>query len=361
MGDKMAPLSSKVDAITGAEVFCTTNALSLLPFQRRFMARVLSPDVSRAVLCLARGNGKSTLAGYIAAESVRPSGSLFRSGNENVLLSGSLDQARYVFRAARVFLGEAGYRYEDNKQSIKVVHESSGTRLIVKSSRAKGAFGIVGCRLAIADEPGSWDQGGGELMADALDTALGKPESDLVIVYIGTLAPSLGGWWPALVEAGSSGSTYVQSLRGDPERWDTWPEIRRCNPLMARFPASRKTILEERDAARRDTRLKARFLSYRLNCPTADETRVLLTVDEYKRILDREVPPRMGSTGRSSGSRCWSCLVCGVSGLAEWTNRGVCRSTLARLTLPHKSEGIEFRSERTTGWSQTACWSLTAP
>ena len=70
-----------------------------------------------------------------------------------------------------------------------------GTRLLVKSSRARGAFGIVGARLVIADEPGAWDSVGGELMADALDTALGKPGSDLIVTYIGTLAPSASGWW----------------------------------------------------------------------------------------------------------------------------------------------------------------------
>ena len=281
---------------TGLGQGCTTTKkrFALRAFQKRFMARVLSPDVRRVVLSLPRGNGKSTLAGYIASESVRPDGALFRAGDENVLLSGSFDQARYVFRAAKAMLGQSGYRYQDNKQAVQITHEATGTKLVVKSSRAKGAFGIVGARLAIADEPGAWDTVNGELMADALDTALGKPEADLTVVYIGTLAPALAGWWRQLVEAGSNGSTYVQALQGDPEKWDTWNEIRRCNPLMATFPESRNTLLEERDAARRDTRLKSRFLSYRLNVPTQDETRILLSVDEYRRVLDREVPPRQG-------------------------------------------------------------------
>ena len=53
-------------------------------------------------------------------------------------------------------------------------------------------------------------------MADALDTALGKPGSDLTVTYIGTLAPALSGWWPEMVRAGSHGSTHVQSTEGDP-------------------------------------------------------------------------------------------------------------------------------------------------
>ena len=79
----------------------------LKPFQRRFVARVLSPGIKRAALCLPRGNGKSWLAGYLAAESLRPGGALFRAGDENVLLSGSFDQARYVWRFAKGLLGEA--------------------------------------------------------------------------------------------------------------------------------------------------------------------------------------------------------------------------------------------------------------
>ena len=289
----------------------------LAPFQKRFVARVLSPGITRAALSLPRGNGKSWLAGYLASEALRPGGALFRAGDENVLLSGSFDQARYCYRFARGLLGESGYAYQDNKQQMGIHHLATGTRLLVKSSRARGAFGIVGARLVIADEPGAWDSVGGELMADALDTALGKPGSDLIVTYIGTLAPSASGWWADLVTKGSEGSTYVQALRGDPEKWDRWSEIRRCNPLMAAFASSRQTLREERDAARKDTRLKARFLSYRLNCPTADEVKVLLTVDEWKNVLSRAVPERRGRpvVGVDCGAgRAWS------AGAAFWPN-----------------------------------------
>ena len=36
---------------------------------------------------------------------------LFEAGAENILLSGSFDQARYVFRFARNLLGTKGYSY----------------------------------------------------------------------------------------------------------------------------------------------------------------------------------------------------------------------------------------------------------
>ena len=330
------PTTSRQPRRTAGGAFCPTGDLffPLKPFQRRFVARVLAPGIKRAALSLPRGNGKSWLAGYLASEALRPGGSLFRAGDENVLLSGSFDQARYVFRFAKGLLGESGYTYQDNKQQMGIHHRATGTWLLVKSSRARGAFGIVGARIAIADEPGSWDTIGGELMSDALDTALGKPGSDLSVIYIGTLAPALDGWWPGLITAGTEGSTYVQALTGDPERWDTWPEIRRVNPLMAAFAESRKTLLEERDAARRDSRLKARFLSYRLNCPTEDEQTVLLSVDEWRAVLARAVPERRGRpvVGVDCGAgRAWSAAT------ALWQN-GRCEAVAVAPGTPSISD-----------------------
>ena len=96
-------------------------------------------------------------------------------------------------------------------------------------------MGLVGCPWAICDEPGAWETNGGQLLNDAIETAKGKPGSPLRAVYIGTLAPATDGWWHDLIKDGSRGSVYVQALRGDPEKWDTSREIRRCNPLTAIF------------------------------------------------------------------------------------------------------------------------------
>ena len=99
---------------------------------------------------------------------------------------------------------------------------------------------------------------GGTLMYDAIVTALGKPNSPMRTVFIGTLAPSMGGWWHDLIADGSNGSTYVQALQGKVEAWSTWAEIRRCNPLTAISGDFRKRLLVERDAARVDSRLKGK-------------------------------------------------------------------------------------------------------
>ena len=155
-------------------------------------------------------------------------------------------------------------------------------------------MGLVGCPWVIADEPAAWEIVGGGLVHDAIETAKAKPGSPLRSLYLGTLAPSMSGWWHDLIEDGSHGTTYVQALRGDPEKWDQWPEIRRVNPLTAVSPEFRKKLLQERDEARRDTRLKARFFSYRLNIPSADESTMLLSVDDWKKVCARKVPDRKG-------------------------------------------------------------------
>ena len=53
------------------------------------------------------------------------------------------------------------------------------------------------------------------------------------------------------------GSTFVKVLQGDRETWDNWQTIRKANPLTAISPEFRAKLLEERDAARKDSRLKA--------------------------------------------------------------------------------------------------------
>ena len=132
------------------------------------------------------------------------------------------------------------------------------------------------------------------------------------MIYIGTLAPATSGWWHDTINRGTHSTTYVQALYGDPERWDQWPEIRRCNPLTAVSADFRRKLLQERDEARRDTRLKARFLSYRLNIPSADESTLLLTPDDWRRVIARPVPDRDGApiVGIDlGGGRAWSAAV----------------------------------------------------
>ena len=222
------------------------------------------------------------------------------------------------FRFIRADLEPTGeYRWLDSTTKVGVTHKPTNTRLRVMSSNAKTSFGIVGCPLLVADEPGAWETIGGQLMADAIITALGKPGSSMRVIFIGTLAPADGGWWHDMIEAGRNGTTHVEKLQGDRDKWDSWAEIRRVNPLTSISPEFRKRLRVERDEARSDTRLKARFLSYRLNVPTQDEVTMLLTVEDYKLLEGREAPERDGPAvvGLDLGSnRAFSAAV------AVWAN-----------------------------------------
>ena len=288
--------------------------MKLRPFQKRFIAAATAAGIDTACLSLPRGNGKSALAGHLVTRILTPTDKLFRSGTESVLCAASIEQARIVFRFARQDLDtpDSEYRFLDSHNRIGILHVTTRTRLRVIGSNGKTAMGLVNTPWAICDEPGSWEANGGQLLNDAIETAKGKPGSPLRVIYIGTLAPAMSGWWHDLVNGGSQGSAHIQLLRGDPDRWDQWNEIRRCNPLVAISPEFRKKLLQERGEARADTRLKARFLSYRLNVPSGDESTMLLTVDDWERVCARPVPSRVSRpiVGVDLGAgRAWSAAV----------------------------------------------------
>ena len=256
--------------------------IELRPFQRRFLKAAFSPGVDTSALSIPRGNGKSTLAADVLRRCMTPGDPLNVPGREYALVAASLENARSVFNPLREWLEPmGGFRFIDSVTRCGITHVASRTRLRVLSSNPKTAQGIVRTELLVADEPGAWEVRAGEALADAIETAQGKPDSRLRVIFIGTLAPARGGWWHDLVGDGSGGRKHVTVFQGDPATWDKWPTIARANPLMWRFPHSRRVLLEERDKALADTRLKARFLSYRLNVPTGDESEVLLTVGDW--------------------------------------------------------------------------------
>ena len=291
--------------------------MKLRHFQTRFVREAFkanadgTPKFDTACLSLARGNGKSWLAGHLLARALTPGDELNQAGKEYILVASSLEQARIVFGFIRGELeGNGEYRWLDSTTRIGVLHKPSNTRLRVLSSKAKSAFGLVNVPLLVLDEPGSLEVVGGTLLADAIFSAQGKPNSSLRIICIGTLSPaSPGGWWHDLVNGGSTGSTYVQALKGNLKKWDKTSEILRCNPLTAISDEFKKKLLDERDAARRDPRLKARFCSYRLNRPTGDESTMLLSVSDFEDMAKRAVPEREGRPIVSldlGSSRAWS-------------------------------------------------------
>ena len=232
---------------------------------------------------------------------------------ESVLCAASIEQARIVHRYARAALEPlGGYRFLDSATRAGITHKATGTRLRVIGSNGKTAMGLVNTPLAICDEPGSWEVNGGGLLHDAISTAQGKPGSPLRAIYVGTLAPATAGWWHELIADGSRGSMYVEALRADPDRWRDMREIQRVNPLSRIDSRFKAKLVEELAEAKRDSRLKARFFSYRLNIPTADEASMLLSVDDFKAACARPVAGPFGKPiiGLDlGGGRAWSAAV----------------------------------------------------
>ena len=291
--------------------------MELLTFQKRFVSSALRPDVLIAALSLPRGNGKSSLVAHLAHRALTPGDPLFVSGTESHICASSIGQARRtVFKLLRELVTavpDAGdYRIAEAQNACHIHHKPTGTRISVLAANSRTAQGLVRCPWVFADEPGAWEIAGGEAMQDAIETAQGKPDSELRVIYCGTLAPATGGWWHELIADGSGPGVHVAAVQGSPDKWDKASEIRRCNPLMWRFPKSRAKLLAERNQARNDTRLKARFLSFRLNLPTADESEVLLTVEDWKGVRGRPVAERFGRPVVGvdlGGGRAWSAAV----------------------------------------------------
>ena len=284
--------------------------MKLEPFQDRFLKAATGPNVHLAALSLPRGNGKSRLAAYLVERILNPADPLFRPGTESVLCAASIEQAKIVHRFARAELEPlGGYRFIDSATRAAILHVSTNTRLRVLGSNGKTAFGLVNCPWVVADEPGSWETTGGQLLFDAIETAKGKPGSPLRSLYIGTLAPAMTGWWHDLALSKSGQGRAILALQGDREKWDSWREIARVNPLTKIAPEFRKQLRSELQAAKADTRLKARFMSYRLNLPSADEATMLLSVDDWDRMTDRPVAERSGRPIVAidlGGGRAWS-------------------------------------------------------
>ena len=312
--------------------------IKLRPFQRDFIKAVQSDRYSICALSVARGNGKSFLSAELLLPYLQPDSTVFNPNKELGLVAGSIKQARIVYRFLREQLGEEDYKYQDAANRLGISHKDSNVRLEVYSSDPKRAMGIVNVSLIVADEPGSWEVNGGSLMFEALSTALGKPGSPLKLVFVGTLAPAHSGWWRDLCERGTVPGTYVKLLQGDPEKWEKWAEIRKCNPLTnlpgedgARFRAQ---LIKERDEAQQDSRKKGSFLSYRLNFPSGDESTVLLTLQDWDLIKARPVPPKIGRplVGLDmGGGRSWSAAT------AIWPN-GRCEAFAVCPGIPSLAE-----------------------
>ena len=288
------------------------SADGLLPFQSSFVSAVCRKDrpVSIAALSTPRGNGKSWLAGLLVARSLTPGDPLHENGVENVLVAASRSQAAIVLDFTRQFLADQeGYRWRLDG----VEHLASRARVRVISSDSRRAMGLgANVRLAICDEPGSWAPQSGRRLWDAVCTGLGKRK--MTIIAIGTLAPApLTGpasWWPSTVAAGSGDATHVALLQADPDRWESFDEVLRVNPVAAVNPHLRRALEREHKAALESDRAARTFKNYRLNIPGEKvDSQPLITLAEWEKVCAKPIPEISGKPVIGldlGGTRSWS-------------------------------------------------------
>ena len=303
-------------ALGDAIIHSLQQRTTVLPFMRAFIRATWAPDVEISALSLPRGAAKTWLAGHLAAECIRPGSPLYEKGIEALAVSASLEQSRIILAFVREALQdvEDDYRFLDSGQRLAVTHKATGTRLRILSSSGKRAMGLSQFSHIFADEPGSWESRGGALLWQALTGSLGKRPNQRIVI-IGTRAPSeTGSWWPELLDAGSGPGIHVTALTApDDAQWDSWQTLRRVNPLVMANPSLRKTILRERDAARKNPTLRPAYEAFRLNRQTDIFADMLVSVDDWKRVEAREVPPRKGKAivALDLGSeRSWSAAWC---------------------------------------------------
>ena len=242
---------------------------ALLRFARSWVRPAFAEGVEVAALSCPSGNAKTHLAGRPATLTITPGSPLWQRGIETLAVSASLEQSSVLLGFTREALGargEAEYRWLDSGQRLACTHKPMGTKLCILSSSAKRAMGLSQFGLILADEPGAWGTRGGALMYHALRQSLDTRARQRVVL-IGTRAPAEPGpGWPELLEAGSGPGRHVTLLAARPgEAWDSWPMIRRCNPMVNANPSLPRTILRERDEARRSDALRRAFEAFRLN------------------------------------------------------------------------------------------------
>ena len=333
-----------------------------LPFQKAFVAALTRKEKAPDILGLSvpRGNGKSWLCGRLVARSLTPGDPLHEDAVENILVSSSRNQAKIVLEFARESLGDTpGFRWSDTG----CVHKASRARVRIISSDSRRSLGLgAHCRLIICDEPAAWAPTAGKRLWDAMATSLGKRQTQ--ILAVGTLAPAPltgpGAWWPDFVNQGSADGRHISLLQADPQKWKSFDEVLRVNPVAAINPHLRRTLEREFRAALESERAARPFKQFRLNVPgDSVDAQPLVTTAEFARVVARPVPPREEKPIIGvdlGGNRSWSaaCALWPNGRIESWASAPGVPDLLAQERADQVQEGTYSELVRSGGLSVDA-------
>ena len=115
-------------------------SIRTLPWERAWLRGVLAEGRLYGACSIARGNGKTTWAGAIAAPACAPSGPLYVEGTAVVIIAASYSQAREAFEAALevrdpwIKAEPDDWRQLDG-QRLLIEHRPTGTKIEVRGER----------------------------------------------------------------------------------------------------------------------------------------------------------------------------------------------------------------------------------
>ncbi len=284
-----------VDWIGGLKVLNGEHAgedFTVLPWQRDFICRALSPDNTRSVfgLSVARGAGKTSLCAALAACFVLSP--LAKPHSEVVIVAASFSQGRILWRQMMAFLeGHPDWRSRDwqktdNNQQMGLRNKHNGVAARAISSDPKRAHGLQAA-LILADEPSQWPTGQGPAMWAALTTSLGKLPGSRMIA-LGTRPASADHYFERLLKTRNA-MVFAASDNDDPFDPKSWHKA--C-PSLAHFPSLLATIAGEAADAKEDEQAKAQFLALRCNMGVSDTAEAyVLDPATWEQQAETDNPP----------------------------------------------------------------------
>jgi len=274
--------------------------VKLAPFQKSFIRGALAKKTTVAVLCVARGAGKSTLSAGLAV------GALLgvwdpQPRREIVLAARTRDQARICWDFCSAF---ARTLPEDIRQRLtfrkaprlEIEYVDNNGPHLIKALAAEGKNNLGGAsNLAILDERGSWNIESGDELENAIITGLGKRNGRAIL--ISTSAQDDAHPFSRWLDAPPVG-TFVQEHRPLPNLPpDDLASLHVANPgcAVGVGPSEAWLLEQARRSIERGGNTLAAFRNLNRNERCSAEARAyLLHAEEWLRCECEDPPPREG-------------------------------------------------------------------
>ena len=259
--------------------------LTVLRWQRRFVAGAFAPGRTTAALSVARGNGKTVLVAGIAAAAL--DGPLAIPRGETIIVASSFAQACIAFDHVCHFIGSEKlrdrrhYRFWQTGQLAKIEDRETGASVRALGSDPKRAHGLAPS-LILADEPAQWPNHTGDRMLSAIRTSLGK-QPGARLIALGTRPANPEHWFSKMLAGTADYAQCHAAVPDDPPfQRRTW---KRANPSLDHLPDLEAVIRTEAGHAKTDPSVLTEFRALRLNAGTSEVSEsVLIEAGTWARI-----------------------------------------------------------------------------